>query len=107
MKDRQRGAPCAQDAVPIVFSYPSYHPQHLPKVGAYLGVGVPTRGGKTPSLTKVDFSQQSAIFLQPEAQFDHLVYEVNSIPEPTSLSAMALCAMSLLHRRSRFSSYLV
>ena len=34
---------------------------------------LPTRGGKTRSLTKEDFSQQSAIFLRPEAQFDHLV----------------------------------
>lgn len=34
---------------------------------------LPTRAGKTRALTKEDFSQQSAIFLQPEAQFDHLV----------------------------------
>jgi type I restriction enzyme M protein len=34
---------------------------------------LPTRGGKTRSLTKEDFSQQSAIFLQPKAQFDNLV----------------------------------
>jgi len=34
---------------------------------------LPTRGGKTRSLSKEDFSQQSAIFLQPKAQFDHLV----------------------------------
>ena len=34
---------------------------------------LPTRGGKTRSLTKEDFSQKSAIFLQPKAQFDHLV----------------------------------
>ena len=30
---------------------------------------LPTRGGKTRALTKEDFSQQSAIFLQPKAQF--------------------------------------
>ncbi|MDY0221564.1 MAG: class I SAM-dependent DNA methyltransferase [Desulfobacterium sp.] len=36
-------------------------------------VGLPTRGGKTRSLTKEDFSQKSAIFLQPRAQFDTLV----------------------------------
>lgn len=35
--------------------------------------GLPTRGGKTRSLTKEDFSQKSAIFLQPQAQFDTLV----------------------------------
>lgn len=34
---------------------------------------LPSRGGKTRDLTKEDFSQKSAIFLQPEAQFDHLV----------------------------------
>lgn len=34
---------------------------------------LPTRGGKTRSLTKEDFSQESAIFLRPEAQFDYLV----------------------------------
>ena len=35
--------------------------------------GLPTRGGKTRSLTKEDFSQKSAIFLQAKAQFDTLV----------------------------------
>lgn len=34
---------------------------------------LPSRGGKTRSLTKEDFSQQSAIFLHPKAQFDTLV----------------------------------
>jgi type I restriction enzyme M protein len=34
---------------------------------------LPTRGGKTPELTKKDFSKKSAIFLQPKAQFDYLV----------------------------------
>jgi len=34
---------------------------------------LPTRGGKTRALLKEDFSRQSAIFLQPNAQFDHLV----------------------------------
>ena len=34
---------------------------------------LPSRGGKTRALTKEDFSQQSAIFLQPKAQFDYLV----------------------------------
>ena len=33
----------------------------------------PKRGGKTRALTKEDFSQKSAIFLRPEAQFDYLV----------------------------------
>ena len=34
---------------------------------------LPTRGGKVRDLTKEDFSQESAIFLQPNAQFDYLV----------------------------------
>ncbi|MBN1125182.1 MAG: N-6 DNA methylase [Sedimentisphaerales bacterium] len=34
---------------------------------------LPKRGGKKRALTKEDFSQKSAIFLQPKAQFDHLV----------------------------------
>jgi len=34
---------------------------------------LPTRGGKTRTLTKEDFSQKSAIFLREEAQFDYLV----------------------------------
>jgi type I restriction enzyme M protein len=34
---------------------------------------LPTRGGKTRELTKEDFSQKSAIYLKPQAQFDHLV----------------------------------
>lgn len=34
---------------------------------------LPTRGGKTPELTKKDFSKKSAIFLQPKAQFDFLI----------------------------------
>lgn len=34
---------------------------------------LPQRGGKTRPLTKEDFSQKSAIFLRPKAQFDYLV----------------------------------
>ena len=34
---------------------------------------LPKRSGKTRALSKEDFSQKSAIFLQPKAQFDHLV----------------------------------
>jgi len=35
--------------------------------------GLPTRSGKKRALTKEDFSQKSAIFLRPQAQFDTLV----------------------------------
>ena len=34
---------------------------------------LPTRGGKTRSLSKEDFSEKSAIYLRPIAQFDQLV----------------------------------
>ncbi len=34
---------------------------------------LPSRGGKTRGLTKADFSQKGAIFLQEKAQFDYLV----------------------------------
>lgn len=34
---------------------------------------LPKRGGKARALTKEDFSQKSAIFLRPKAQFDYLV----------------------------------
>ena len=34
---------------------------------------LPRRGGKTRPLTKEDFSQKSAIYLQPKAEFDYLV----------------------------------
>lgn len=34
---------------------------------------LPKRGGKARALTKADFSQKSAIYLQPKAQFDSLV----------------------------------
>ncbi|MXX15217.1 MAG: N-6 DNA methylase [Gemmatimonadetes bacterium] len=34
---------------------------------------LPTRGGKKRALTKEDFSQKNAIYLRPNAQFDHLV----------------------------------
>jgi type I restriction enzyme M protein len=34
---------------------------------------LPSRGGVTPPLTKQDFTSRGAIYLRPEAQFDHLV----------------------------------
>ena len=42
-------------------------------VKAKIEPNLPSRGGKTRALTKEDFSQQSAIFLRPNAQFDYLV----------------------------------
>jgi type I restriction enzyme M protein len=46
---------------------------------------LPTRGGKTRALTKEDFSQKSAIFLQPKAQFDTLVALPDSADRPKAI----------------------
>ncbi|VBB41428.1 DNA methyltransferase [uncultured Desulfatiglans sp.] len=50
---------------------------------------LPTRGGKTRPLTKEDFSQKSAIFLQPKAQFDTLV----ALPDSTDRTKAIIDAM--------------
>ena len=50
---------------------------------------LPTRGGKIRDLKKEDFSARGAIFLQTEAQFDHLV----RLPENTSAAAALIRAM--------------
>ena len=51
--------------------------------------GLPSRGGKVRALTKEDFSQQGAIYLHPEAQFDHLV----SLPDSSDRAAAIYAAM--------------
>ena len=50
---------------------------------------LPTRGGKRRALTKEDFSQQSAIFLRTEAQFDHLV----ALPDSADRAGAIIAAM--------------
>jgi type I restriction enzyme M protein len=50
---------------------------------------LPKRGGKTRPLTKEDFSQKSAIFLQPKAQFDTLV----SLPDSADRAKAIMDAM--------------
>ena len=50
---------------------------------------LPKRGGKTRALTKEDFSQKSAIFLQPNAQFDYLV----SMPDSADRAKAIIEAM--------------
>jgi type I restriction enzyme M protein len=50
---------------------------------------LPSRGGKTRALSKEDFSQQSAIFLRPKAQFDHLV----SLPDSEDRARAIIEAM--------------
>lgn len=51
--------------------------------------GLPKRGGRTRALTKEDFSQKSAIFLQPKAQFDYLV----SLPDSEDRAKAIIEAM--------------
>ncbi len=51
--------------------------------------GLPTRGGKKRALTKEDFSQKSAIYLRPNAQFDHLV----ALPDSEDRAKAVITAM--------------
>lgn len=53
---------------------------------------LPSRGGKQRALRKEDFSQQSAIFLRPEAQFDYLV----SLPDSSVRAQAIIEAMDLI-----------
>ncbi len=55
---------------------------------------LPTRGGKKRALTKEDFSQKSAIFLRPEAQFDHLV----ALPDSASRDKALIRAMESIEK---------
>ncbi len=50
---------------------------------------LPKRGGKTRPLSKEDFSQKGAIFLQQMAQFDHLV----SLPDSSDRAKAIIDAM--------------
>ncbi len=50
---------------------------------------LPIREGKRLAPTKEDFSQQSAIFLKPEAQFDHLV----ALPDGVDRAKAIIAAM--------------
>ncbi|NLW76385.1 MAG: N-6 DNA methylase, partial [Methanomicrobiales archaeon] len=50
---------------------------------------LPKRGGKTRALTKEDFSQKSAIYLRPEAQYDYLV----SLPDSNDRAGAIIAAM--------------
>ncbi len=70
-------------------------------VKAQIEPTLPRRGGVTMPLTKEHFSQKSAIFLSPEAQFDHLV----SLPDSADRVKAVITAMSprlsLVFRRGR------
>jgi len=55
---------------------------------------LPKRGGKTRALTKEDFSQKSAIFLQPKAQFDYLV----ALPDSEDRAKAIIGAMESIEK---------
>ena len=59
------------------------------KVKEEIELTLPKRGGKVRSLTKEDFSQKGAIFLRPQAQFDHLV----SLPDSADRAQSIIDAM--------------
>ena len=54
-----------------------------------IAAGLPKRGGRTRALTREDFSQRSAIFLRPAAQFDHLV----GLPDGADRAGAIIAAM--------------
>lgn len=47
---------------------------------------LPSRGGKKRAMTKEDFSEKGAIFLQEKAQFDHLVSLPDSADRAKAIS---------------------
>jgi len=58
---------------------------------------LPSRGGVTRPLTKEDFSERSAIYLRPEAQFDYLVENANN----AKLPEMVIAAMESIEKDYR------
>ena len=64
------------------------------KVKAAIEPSLPTRGGRPRALTKEDFSRKGAIFLQPEAQFDHLV----SLPDSADRAQVMIDAMEKIEQ---------
>ena len=55
---------------------------------------LPKRGGKARAVTKEDFSRKSAIFLAPEARFDHLV----SLPDSRDRQKAIIEAMDSIEK---------
>ena len=64
------------------------------KVKAEIEPSLPSRGGRTRALTKEDFSRKGAIFLHPEAQFDHLV----SRPDGADRAQVIIDAMERIEK---------
>ena len=54
-----------------------------------IAAGLPTRSGRKRAVTREDFSQKNAIFLRPEARFDHLV----ALPDGEDRAAAVIAAM--------------
>ena len=55
-----------------------------------IAAGLPTRGGRKRAITRADFSQKNALFLRPEARFDHLV----ALPDGADRAAAIIAAMA-------------
>jgi len=55
---------------------------------------LPKRDGKTKPLEKEDFSQKSAIYLRPEAQYDYLV----SLPDSSDRAGAIIAAMESIEK---------
>ena len=64
------------------------------KVKADIEPSLPRRGGRPRALTKEDFSRKGAIFLHPEAQFDHLV----SLPDSADRAQAIIDAMERIEK---------
>ena len=64
------------------------------KVKADIELSLPTRGGKARALTKEDFSQKGAIFLNSKAQFDHLI----SLPDSADRAWAIIEAMEEIEK---------
>ena len=54
-----------------------------------IAAGLPTRGGRRRAVTREDFAQKNALFLRPEARFDHLV----ALPDGADRAAAVVAAM--------------
>ncbi len=52
--------------------------------------GLPTRGGRRRAVTRADFARRNALFLRPEARFDHLV----ALPDGADRAGAVVAAMA-------------
>lgn len=66
-------------------------------VKPHIEAKLPSRGGVVRPLTKEDFSERSAIYLRPEAQFDYLVENASN----AKLPEMVIAAMESIEKDYR------